>query len=80
MRDVGVDVPALLSGWHLLTPAGVPCWTHVQVKAVLYKGIWTRESTQSIDEDVRWRKDLVKTWKKMATMVKTTTMNGGRKK
>ena len=34
MRDVGVEVPALLSGWHLLTRAGVPKWTHVQVKAL----------------------------------------------
>ena len=34
MRDVGVEVPALLSGWHLLTRSGIPRWTHVQVKAL----------------------------------------------
>ena len=34
MGDVGVDIPALLCGWHLLTRAGVPRWTHVQVKAL----------------------------------------------
>ena len=34
MKDVGVEVPALFSGWHLLTRAGVPRWTHIQVKAL----------------------------------------------
>ena len=34
MKEVGVEMPALLSGWHLLTRAGVPRWTHVQVKAL----------------------------------------------
>ena len=32
MKEVAVDVPPLLSGWHLLTRAGIPQWTHVQVK------------------------------------------------
>ena len=34
MREVNVDVPPLLSGWHLLTRAGVLRWTHVQLKAM----------------------------------------------
>ena len=34
MREVNVEVPPLLSGWHLLTRAGVPRWTHVQIKAM----------------------------------------------
>ena len=34
MSEVNVEVPPLLSGWHLLTRAGVPRWTHVQIKAM----------------------------------------------
>ena len=34
MKEVNVEVPTLLSGWHLLTRAGVPRWTHVQIKAM----------------------------------------------
>ena len=34
MKEVGVEMPSLLSGWHLLTRADVPRWTHVQVKAL----------------------------------------------
>ena len=34
MKEVNVEVPPLLSGWHLLTRAGVPRWTHVQIKAM----------------------------------------------
>ena len=34
MKEVNVEVPPLLSGWHLLTRAGVPRWTHVQLKAM----------------------------------------------
>ena len=34
MSEVSVDIPPLLSGWHLLTRAGVPRWTHVQIKSM----------------------------------------------
>ena len=34
MKEVNVEVPPLLSGWHLLTRAGVPRWTHVQIKSM----------------------------------------------
>ena len=34
MREVNVAIPDLLAGWHLLTRAGVPKWTHVQVKSM----------------------------------------------
>ena len=32
--EVSVDIPPLLSGWHLLTRAGVPRWTHVLIKSM----------------------------------------------
>ena len=34
MKEVNVEVPPLLSGWHLMTRAGVPRWTHVQIKSM----------------------------------------------
>ena len=34
MKEVAVNVPPLLSGWYLLTRAGIPRWTHVQVKSM----------------------------------------------
>ena len=34
MKEVAVEVPTLLSGWHLLTRSGVPRWTYVQVKSM----------------------------------------------
>ena len=34
MKEVNVDIPPLLSGWHLLTRAGIPRWTHLQVKSM----------------------------------------------
>ena len=38
MLEVKVEVPDLLAGWHLLARAGVPKWTHLQVKS-LYGGV-----------------------------------------
>ena len=37
MQEGNVEVPLFLSGWHLLTRAGVPSWTHVQIKS-MYAG------------------------------------------
>ena len=34
MLEVKVEVPDLLAGWHLLARAGVPKWTHLQVKSL----------------------------------------------
>ena len=34
MLEVKVEVPDLLAGWHLLSRAGVPKWTHLQVKSL----------------------------------------------
>ena len=34
MAEVKITIPPLLAGWHLLTRAGVPRWTHVQVKSM----------------------------------------------
>ncbi len=34
MKEIKVEIPKLLAGWHLLTRAGVPKWTHVQVKSM----------------------------------------------
>ena len=34
LKEVGITLPDLLSGWHLLSRAGVPRWTHLQVKAL----------------------------------------------
>ena len=34
MKEAGVDVPDLLAGWHLMARAGVPRWTHLQVKSL----------------------------------------------
>eukprot|EP00913_Durusdinium_trenchii_P000385 g353.t1 len=34
MNEVKVQIPNLLAGWHLMTRAGVPKWTHVQIKAL----------------------------------------------
>ena len=34
MKEVKVEIPKLLAGWHLMTRAGVPKWTHVQIKAL----------------------------------------------
>ena len=42
MKEVGIDVPDLLAGWHLLSRAGVPKWTHLQVKS-LCNGVLTYE-------------------------------------
>ena len=30
LKDLQVDVPPLLAGWHLLMRAGIPRWTHPQ--------------------------------------------------
>ena len=34
LKELQVDVPPLLAGWHMLSRAGVPRWTHPQVKAL----------------------------------------------
>eukprot|EP00913_Durusdinium_trenchii_P002397 g2213.t1 len=34
MKEVKINIPSPLAGWHLLTRAAVPRWTHVQVKAL----------------------------------------------
>eukprot|EP00435_Cladocopium_sp_Y103_P024491 s991_g6.t1 len=34
LKDLQVDVPPLLAGWHLLMRAGIPRWTHPQVKSM----------------------------------------------
>ena len=34
MKEVNLEIPPLLSGCHLLTRAGVPRWTRVQIKAM----------------------------------------------
>ena len=34
MKQINVEIPKLLAGWHLLTHARVPKWTHVQVKSM----------------------------------------------
>ena len=34
MLEVKVEVPDLLAGWHLLSRAGAPKWTHLQVKTL----------------------------------------------
>ena len=34
MKEVKITIPSPLAGWHLLTRAAVPKWTHVQVKAL----------------------------------------------
>ena len=33
LKELQVDIPPLLAGWHLLQCSGVPRRTHVQVKA-----------------------------------------------
>ena len=45
LREVKIDIPPLLAGWHLLTRSGTPKWTHVQVKA-LCKGELDYEEVQ----------------------------------
>ena len=34
MSEIKITIPPLLAGWHLMTRAGVPRWTHVQVKSM----------------------------------------------
>ena len=34
MKEVKITIPSPFAGWHLLTRAAVPKWTHVQVKAL----------------------------------------------
>ena len=34
LKELQVEVPPLLAGWHMLSRAGVPRWTHPQVKAL----------------------------------------------
>ena len=34
IKEVKVEIPKLLAGWHLMTRAGVPKWTHVQIEAL----------------------------------------------
>ena len=34
LKDLNVDVPPLLAGWHLLMRAGIPRWIHPQVKSM----------------------------------------------
>ena len=34
MLEVKIEFPDLLIGWHLLSRAGVPKWTHLQVKSL----------------------------------------------
>ena len=34
LKELQVEVPPLLAGWHLLSRSGVPRWTHPQVKAM----------------------------------------------
>jgi hypothetical protein len=34
LKELKVEVPPLLAGWHMLSRAGVPRWTHPQIKAL----------------------------------------------
>ena len=34
LKDLKVEIPPLLAGWHMLTRPGIPRWTHPQVKAL----------------------------------------------
>ena len=34
LKELQVEVPPLLAGWHMLNRAGVPRWTHPQIKAL----------------------------------------------
>ena len=34
LREVNIEIPDLLAGWHMLSRAGVPKWTHLQVKSL----------------------------------------------
>ena len=34
LKEVNVEIPDLLAGWHMLARAGVPRWTHLQVKSL----------------------------------------------
>ena len=34
LKELQVEVPPLLAGWHMLSRAGVPRWTHPQIKAL----------------------------------------------
>lgn len=42
IKDLNVDVPPLLAGWHLLLRAGILRWIFPQVKS-MYKGELTTE-------------------------------------
>ena len=46
MKEVKIEIPPLLSGWHLMTRAGIPRWTHVQIKA-LCSGDLTQEKVSN---------------------------------
>ena len=34
MKEVGVEIPKLLGGWHLLSRSGIPRWMFVQIKTM----------------------------------------------
>ena len=44
--EIKVEIPELLAGWHLLARAGVPRWTHVQVKALCGGDLVYNKSTR----------------------------------
>ena len=42
LRELKVEVPPLLAGWHMLTRAGVPRWCHPQIKALCGNELTTK--------------------------------------
>ena len=48
MAEVGVDIPDLLDGWHMLSRAGVPKWTHLQVKGLCSGELVYAKVTQAL--------------------------------
>ncbi|CAL1126962.1 unnamed protein product [Cladocopium goreaui] len=50
LKDLQVDVPPLLAGWHLLMRAGIPRWTHPQVKSMCNGKLTTEKVARALTQ------------------------------
>ena len=59
LKDLKVEIPPLLAGWHMLTRTGLPRWTHPAGQSTLRRGSQCSERGQGNDPDV-WRRQQAK--------------------
>ena len=50
LKDLQVDIPPLLAGWHLLMRSGIPRWTHPQVKSMCGGQLTTEKVSRALTQ------------------------------